>query len=88
VIPAIGSIALAVVVYYSVVPLPAWPVSLAPFIVLGWLAIGVGVVFAVYRGRRANDLSLAGIAMGEAVEHAVEERLLAHDELPSPEGER
>ncbi|HUB39805.1 MAG TPA: APC family permease [Streptosporangiaceae bacterium] len=88
VIPAIGSIALAVVVYYSVVPLPAWPVSLAPFIVLGWLAIGIVVVFAVYRGRRANDLSLAGIAMGEAVEHAVEERLLAHDELPSPEGER
>ena len=27
VVPAIGTIALAVVVYYSVVPLPAWPVS-------------------------------------------------------------
>jgi amino acid transporter len=88
VIPAIGSIALAVVVYYSVVPLPAWPISLAPFIVLGWLIVGILVVFFVYRGHRARDLSLAGIAMGEAVEHAVEERLLAHDELPSPEGER
>jgi amino acid transporter len=88
VVPAIGSIALAVVVYYSVVPLPAWPVSIAPFIVLGWLAVGIVVVFAVYRGRRANDLTLAGVAMGEAVEDAVEERLLAHDQLPSPEGER
>src|SRR5215469_2565440 len=88
VIPAIGSIALAVVVYYSVVPLPAWPVSLAPFIVLGWLVIGVVVVFAVYRGRRARDVSLAGIAMGEAVEHAIEERVLAHDQLPPPDGER
>jgi amino acid transporter len=87
-IPAIGSLALAVVVYYSVVPLPAWPVSLAPFIVLAWLAIGIVVVFAVYRGRRAQDLALAGVAMGEAVEQAVEERLLAHDQLPSPEGER
>jgi hypothetical protein len=76
------------VVYYSVVPLPAWPVSIAPFIVLGWLAVGIVVVFAVYRGRRANDLSLAGLAMGEAVEQAIEERVLAHDQLPSPEGER
>jgi amino acid transporter len=88
VIPAIGSIALAVVVYYSVVPLPAWPVSLAPFIVLAWLAVGIVVMFAVYRGRRADDLSLAGIAMGEAVEHAIEERVLAHDQLPPPDGER
>lgn len=87
-IPAIGSLALAVVVYYSVVPLPAWPVSLAPFIVLAWLAIGIVVMFAVYRGRRAKDLALAGIAMGEAAEHAVEERVLAHDQLPSAEGER
>ncbi|HUB40202.1 MAG TPA: hypothetical protein VMA72_15230, partial [Streptosporangiaceae bacterium] len=88
VVPAIGSIALAVVVYYSVVPLPPWPISAAPFVVLIWLAIGVAVVFAVYRGRRANDLALAGIAMGEAVEHAVEERVLAHDQLPPPDGER
>ncbi len=75
-------------VYYSVNPLPAWPVSLAPFIVLGWLAIGIVVVFAVYRGNRAGDLRLAGIAMGEAVEHAVEERLVAPAQLPPPEGER
>ncbi len=88
VVPAIGTIALLVVVYYSVNPLPAWPVSLAPFIVLAWLAIGVVVVFAVYRGQRANDLRLAGVAMGEAVEHAIEERLVAPGQLPPPEGER
>ena len=68
VVPAIGSIALAVVVYYSLVPLPPWPISAAPFVVLIWLVIGIVVVFVVYRGRRANDLALAGIAMGEAVE--------------------
>jgi amino acid transporter len=88
VIPAIGTLALLVVVYYSVNPLPAWPVSLAPFIVLAWLAIGVVVVFSVYRGRRADDLRLAGVAMGEAVEHAIEERLVAPGQLPPPEGER
>ena len=55
---------------------------------LVWLVIGIVVVFVVYRGRRANDLALAGIAMGEAVEHAVEERVLAHDQLPPPDIER
>ena len=88
IVPAIGTLALLVVVYYSVNPLPAWPVALAPFIVLGWLAIGVAVVFLVYRGNRAGDLRLAGIAMGEAVEHAIEERLVAPGQLPPPEGER
>ena len=64
-------------------------VSLAPFIVLGWLAVGVVVVFAVYRGRRAGDLRLAGVAMGEAVEEAIEERTLtAPGELPPPGEDR
>jgi amino acid transporter len=65
VIPFVGSAALIVVVYYSVNPLPAWPVSLAPFIVLGWLVIGFGVLSYVYRGSRASNLALAGLAMGE-----------------------
>ncbi len=55
-IPAVGIIALGVVVYYSVNPLPAWPVSLAPFIVLGWLVVGAIVVAVVYRGDRAGNL--------------------------------
>jgi hypothetical protein len=49
-------------------PLPAWPVSLAPFIVLGWLVIGFGVLAYVYRGDRARNLALAGLAMGETPE--------------------
>ncbi len=67
-IPFIGSAALIVVVYYSVNPLPAWPVSLAPFIVLGWLVVGFGVLAYVYRGHRASNLALAGLAMGETPE--------------------
>jgi hypothetical protein len=46
------------------------------------------VVFAVYRGRRAGDLKLAGIAMGEAVEEAIEERVSASGELPPPGEDR
>jgi hypothetical protein len=46
-------------------------------------------VFAVYRGRRADDLKLAGVAMGEAVEEAIEERtLVTPGELPPPGEDR
>jgi amino acid transporter len=88
IIPGIGSVALIVVCYYSVVPLPPWPVSLAPFIVLGWLAVGAVVMALVYRGSRSRNLAMAGIAMGEASEQAIEERYLAHDQLPPPDAER
>ncbi len=88
IIPAIGSIALAVVVYYSVVPLPAWPVSLAPFIVLGWLVVGAVVVALVYRGSRAQNLAMAGAAMGESMEAAQAERLSATDLQPPPDAVR
>jgi amino acid transporter len=87
-VPVIGIIALAVVVYYSVNPLPAWPVSLAPFIVLGWLAVGVVVVTVLYRGDRAGNLALAGAAMGESVEGAIIERYSVDHPVPPPDAVR
>jgi hypothetical protein len=87
-VPLIGSVALGVVVYYSVVPLPAWPVSLAPFIVLGWLVVGAIVVAVVYRGGRARNLPLAGAAMGESMEEALEERYSISGPLPPPDAVR
>lgn len=87
-IPAIGIIALAVVVYYSVNPLPAWPVSLAPFIVLGWLVVGGIVVSVLYRGDRAGNLALAGAAMGESVEGAIVERYSVTEPVPPPDAVR
>lgn len=80
IVPAIGSVALVVVVYYSVVPLPPWPIALAPFLVLGWLLVGIVVLFAVFRGPRAAMLANAGVAMGEASADAISERY----ELPPP----
>ncbi|HEY7430582.1 MAG TPA: APC family permease [Streptosporangiaceae bacterium] len=87
-VPLIGSVALAIVVYYSVNPLPAWPVSLAPFIVLGWLVVGFIVVAVVYRGDRARNLPLAGAAMGEGMEEALEERYSITGTLPPPDAVR
>jgi amino acid transporter len=87
-VPLLGSVALVVVVYYSVVPLPAWPVSLAPFIVLGWLVVGVIVVSVVYRGARARNLRLAGAAMGESVDEALAERYSVGGPLPPPDAVR
>ena len=74
--------------YYSVNPLPAWPVSLAPFIVLGWLAVGVIVVTVLYRGDRAGNLALAGAAMGESVEEAIIERYSVDHPVPPPDAVR
>jgi amino acid transporter len=90
IIPGIGSVALIVVCYYSVVPLPPWPVSAAPFVVLGWLLIGAVVMLVIFRGGRGRSgkLALAGAAMGEANEQAIEERFLAKDQLPPPDMER
>lgn len=65
-IPAIGTIGLLLVVFYSVNPLPDMPIRLAPFIVLGWLLIGVVVQALVYRGDRKALLELAGDAMRES----------------------
>jgi amino acid transporter len=65
VIPAIGTIGLILVVFYSVNPLPDWPINLAPFIVLAWLVIGIIVQAVVFTGTRAAVLSKAGAAMGE-----------------------
>lgn len=62
IVPALGSIMLLVVVYFSVNPLPAWPVALAPFVVLAWLAVGVVILAVIYRGERAKLLNAAGIS--------------------------
>ena len=68
VIPAIGTIALILVVYESVNPLPAYPVSLAPFIVLGWIAIGVALLVWILTSGRERLLAHAKDAVLERIE--------------------
>ena len=70
-IPAVGIIALAVVVYYPVNPLPAWPVSLGPVHRAGLAVVGAIVVAAAYRGDRAGNLAPACAATAESVEDAI-----------------
>ena len=73
--PIVGTLALAWVVYKSLVPLPAAPVRYAPFIFLGWLAIGIVLLIVMrLRGREAWLLQ-AGKAASEHVETPAE---LAH----------
>jgi hypothetical protein len=67
-IPLIGSAALVLVVYYSVNPLPAYPVSLAPFIVLGWIVVGVGLLAWMITSGRGDMLSHAKDAVLERIE--------------------
>jgi amino acid transporter len=69
--PVISSVALLLVFYNSIVPLPAYPVSLAPFIVGAWLVIGVGIVFGVHRWGREDWLGKVGGAMVSQVDAGV-----------------
>jgi amino acid transporter len=67
-VPLIGTIALACVVYYSLNPLPAWPIKLAPLVVVLWLALGVVMLFAMIASGRESMLARAGDAVAERIE--------------------
>jgi hypothetical protein len=77
VVPVIGTIALGVVVYESVNPLPAYPVSLAPFIVLAWILLGVGLLVWMLTSGRERLLAHAKDAVLERIETPEE-----HDAKP------
>ncbi len=68
IVPAIGTIALAFVVYYSLNPLPAWPIKLAPLVVLLWFAAGILVLVTMIASGRESLLSRAGDAVAERME--------------------
>ena len=78
-VPIIGIAALVLVVYYSVSPLPAYPISLAPFIVLGWLVVGVLIVAWLVRSGRESLMAHAGDEVAERMETAEEHA--AHTEF-------
>lgn len=68
VVPLIGSVALVLVVYYSVNPLPAYPINLAPFIVIGWIVLGAAILTWMVRSGRASLLAHAKDAVLERIE--------------------
>ena len=57
--PLFSTIAILFVVYESIVPLPAVPVLYAPFIVLGWLIIGIFLMFWLSRPGHTDWVSRA-----------------------------
>jgi amino acid transporter len=68
VFPIVSSIALIIVGYESLNPLPPWPVKLAAPIVVVWLAIGVVVLFGMLSSGRSGWLQRAGDAIAEVPE--------------------
>jgi amino acid transporter len=71
-VPLMGTVALGFVVYYSLSPLPPWPIKLAPLVVVLWLALGVAMLVAMIAGGREHLLARAGEAAGERPETAEE----------------
>lgn len=70
VFPVVSSIALIVVGWYSLNPLPAWPIKLAAPIVLVWLGVGVLVLLGMIGSGREAWLARAGEAIAEVPEPA------------------
>ena len=67
-VPLVGTVALGFIVYYSLNPLPAWPIKLAPLVVVLWLALGVVMLFAMIASGRESLLARAGEAVAERIE--------------------
>jgi amino acid transporter len=65
VFPVAASIAVAVVLYYSVVPLPALPVGYAPAIFVGYLLIAIAILIYLRVRGREDWLQKAQMAMTE-----------------------
>ena len=63
VIPTVATIMGAVVIWYSVYPVPAAPIGYAVFIALGWLVVGFGVAY-YYARRHPELMKLAGRSRG------------------------
>ena len=68
VVPLVGTVALGFVVYYSLNPLPPWPIKLAPIVVVGWLALGIVVLVAMIALGREALLAHAKDAVEERIE--------------------
>jgi amino acid transporter len=67
-VPLIGTIALGFVVYYSLNPLPAWPIKLAPLVVVLWLALGIVMLVTMIASGKESMLARAGDAVAERIE--------------------
>lgn len=59
ILPALGIVALAPILYYNLNPFPVWPFKLAPIIAFSWLGIGA-VVVAWLSATRPRALEAAG----------------------------
>jgi amino acid transporter len=68
VLPILGIIALAPVFYYSIVPLPPYPINIAPIAVVCWFVIGILVVLFLNK-TRPGRLETGGREIFEEAQH-------------------
>ena len=77
-VPAAGTVALALVIYYSLNPLPAWPIKLAPLVVVVWLGVGIVVLATMILSGKDSLLAHAKDAAADRIE-TPEERAAHHE---------
>ena len=65
--PVVGAVLMLLPIYGLVWPVPAYPSNLVPWIVLGWLAVGGGYLWAIHRSR-PELLTAMGRVFGDTPE--------------------
>jgi amino acid transporter len=65
--PVLGAVLMLLPIYGLVWPVPAYPSNLVPWIVLGWLAVGGGYLWAIHRSR-PELLTAMGRVFGDTPE--------------------
>jgi amino acid transporter len=71
-VPLVGIVALAFVIYYSLNPLPLWPIDLAPLVVVCWFGLGLVLLTAIILGGKESLLAHAKDAAPDRLETAEE----------------
>ena len=57
-VPLVGTLLLLPVLYVTFVPMPAYPFSLVPYLVVAWMIIGAGVMWWIERRKSASMMAM------------------------------
>jgi amino acid transporter len=58
VLPFMGTLLLLPVIYVTFVPLPPYPLDLAPYIVIGWMLIGAGLMWYIEKYKSQDMMAM------------------------------
>jgi amino acid transporter len=58
VLPFVGTLLLLPVIYVTFVPFPPYPLDLVPYIVIGWMVIGAGLMWYIEKYKSSDMMAM------------------------------